>query len=264
MKNKQIISSGLLETYVLGICSAEEAAEVAKAKLVDDAVAHEIDSIEKSFETYAIHHAVAPSPSQKESIFKTIHFSQSIALPKDLQAAPVVSMWKRIAVAACFLLIGSAIANVIFYNKYSEENTKFQGLSSTYQTQQEALASSAAKVETMDNEMAIVQNKYSVPVALNGLQAAPNAAAKVFWIKNTGEVYVAPGNLPKAPAGKQYQLWGIVDGKPVDGGMISTGNVTAHFQKMKSFGKAQAFAITLEDTGGSETPKGEMYVMGTL
>ena len=29
---------------------------------------------------------------------------------------------------------------------------------------------------------------------------------------------VDAGNLPDIPAGKQYQFWAIVDGKPVDGG----------------------------------------------
>jgi len=35
-------------------------------------------------------------------------------------------------------------------------------------------------------------------------------------------------------------------------------------QKMKSFGKAEAFAITLEKEGGNPTPQGKMYVMGKL
>jgi hypothetical protein len=33
---------------------------------------------------------------------------------------------------------------------------------------------------------------------------------------------------------------------------------------MKSFGKAQAFAITLETEGGNRQPKGTMYVMGEI
>ena len=33
---------------------------------------------------------------------------------------------------------------------------------------------------------------------------------------------------------------------------------------MKSFGKAQAFAITLETEGGNPTPKGTMFVMGEI
>ena len=85
-------------------------------------------------------------------------------------------------------------------------------------------------------------------------------------MKNTGEVYIDPSNLPEAPSGKQYQLWAIVDGKPVDGGLIISTKKGDKYQiqKMKTFGKAEAFAVTLETTGGNPTPKGDMYVMGKM
>ncbi len=84
-------------------------------------------------------------------------------------------------------------------------------------------------------------------------------------MRNTGDVYVDPSNLPAVPAGKQYQLWAIVDGKPISGGMISTEKGIYHIQKMKSFGKADAFAITLEKAGGSPAPTmDEMYVISKI
>ena len=84
-------------------------------------------------------------------------------------------------------------------------------------------------------------------------------------MKNTGEVYVDPTNMPTAPAGKQYQLWAFVDGKPVDAGMITSKDGKKYkIQKMKTFGKAQAFAITLETEGGNPQPKGSVYVLGKI
>ncbi|HEV8079376.1 MAG TPA: anti-sigma factor, partial [Chitinophagaceae bacterium] len=70
-----------------------------------------------------------------------------------------------------------------------------------------------------------------------------------------------PTNLPQTPDGKQYQLWAIVDGKPVDAGMISTEKGIYHIQKMKSFGKAEAFAITMEKKGGSPTPTMDQMIV---
>ncbi len=35
-------------------------------------------------------------------------------------------------------------------------------------------------------------------------------------------------------------------------------------QKMKLVANASAFAVTLEKEGGSDTPHGDMYVMGTI
>ncbi|MEO6637902.1 MAG: anti-sigma factor, partial [Ginsengibacter sp.] len=107
----------------------------------------------------------------------------------------------------------------------------------------------------------VMTDKNSKPVVLNGTPHTPEALAKIFWMKNTGDVYIDPSNLPAVPAGKQYQLWAIVDGKPVSGGMISTEKGTYHIQKMKSFGKVDAFAITLEKSGGSPTPTMEEMVV---
>ncbi len=100
----------------------------------------------------------------------------------------------------------------------------------------------------------VAADKYSVPVVLKGTKHSPDALAKIFWMKNTGEVYVDATYLPQPPLGKQYQLWAIVNGEPIDAGMINTPRGTYKIQKMKSFGSAEAFAITRENTGGSTTP----------
>ncbi len=63
---------------------------------------------------------------------------------------------------------------------------------------------------------------------------------------------------------KQYQLWAIVNGKPVDAGTFDMGEGVS-FVKLKTIPKAEAFAITLEKRGGSETPTmNAMFVMGNV
>ena len=53
-----------------------------------------------------------------------------------------------------------------------------------------------------------------------GLEKSPESAVVALWNQQTNQVYLDVQNLPAAPAGKQYQLWGIVDGTPVDMGML--------------------------------------------
>jgi anti-sigma-K factor RskA len=79
-------------------------------------------------------------------------------------------------------------------------------------------------------------------------------------------VFVANVKLPQPPADKQYQLWAIADGKPVDIGMIENEqSFAAVFQKMKDIHNPQAFAITLEKKGGVPSPTmSEMYVLGKI
>lgn len=130
----------------------------------------------------------------------------------------------------------------------------------------EELESQKQVAETMNKDLSVMTDKYSLPVVLKGTPHAPDALAKIFWMKNTGEVYVDPTYLPQAPAGKQYQLWAIVNEKPVSAGIILMSKKGVYrIQKMKSFGKAEAFAITLEKAGGSATPDmKEMYVMAKI
>ena len=113
-------------------------------------------------------------------------------------------------------------------------------------------------------EVAILQNTDFKVIKLLGQKPSPNSKAFIYFDKNKQEVYLSALDLPAAPKGKQYQLWAIVDGKPVDAGMIAG---TANILKMKSFSKPVAFAISLENTGGSTTevgPKGEIFVMGAV
>ena len=164
-----------------------------------------------------------------------------------------------IAAASWLLLAGSIALTWQYRNRMQTAETEKEN------TRNQLLALQSEN-NYMKQDMQVVQSKYSEPVYLKGLEAAPDAAAKIFWMKNTGEVYIDPSNLPETPQGMQYQLWAIVDGQPVDAGMIITtqANKKYRIQKMKSFGKVDAFAVTLETAGGNPTPKGAMFVMGKM
>ncbi|UAY51497.1 anti-sigma factor [Ferruginibacter albus] len=267
MSAQEIISSGLLELYAAGLTSQEESLQVAQWIKQFPEVAAEFNEIQLSIETLAKANAIEPSPSAKEKIFRQIQQSKPAEIislnTSKARTAAIPSYWKWVAAASIILLLGSVALNIMLYGKYDVADNKLQ------QTQQE-LAGAMKEDHEMDKEMSIVHNKFCQPVALHSTQAQYDAAAKIFWIKNTGDVYIDPCNLPAAPDGKQYQLWGIVDGKPVDAGVIIyTGKQAAankyHIQKMKSFGKADAFAITIEKAGGNPTPTMDnMVVMGKL
>ena len=87
----------------------------------------------------------------------------------------------------------------------------------------------------------------------------------VYWNPRHQQVYVDEVVLPVPPAGKQYQLWALEDGKPKDAGMIGVSDGKSGLQKMKNISSAQAFAVTLEPAGGSKAPTLEqLTVMGKI
>ncbi|MFM6924586.1 MAG: anti-sigma factor domain-containing protein [Ferruginibacter sp.] len=266
MNAQEIISSGILELYCTGLTSAAETAEVVQWAQQYPEVAAEIEAIQSGLESYAQAHAVVPNASVKEKLFASIN---------NEKAAPVVHLdatgntsakvysispvWKYAAAASIVLLIGSAILNYTFYNKYQSVNKELASAQTALQEQKEL-------ADNMNQDMGVMTNKNAMPVSLAPMPDVPDAAARIYWMQNTKEVYIDPSNLPKAPAGKQYQFWAIVDGKPVNGGIITTeiNGKTIHVQKMKSFGSAQAFAVSLEDAGPEKPVPTKVKVMGKL
>ena len=260
MNVNDIISSGLLELYVTGAATNEEAVQVLQWAMQYPEVQRELDELQEALENYALSEAVEPGAEIKEKIFSRIQAEpeQQKVVPGNFNRKETVvyslpSYFKWAAAACIILLLGSLVLNYTFYNKYMDANSELE--------KEQQIA------QTMNKDMDVVTDKNALPVVLNGTPHAPDALAKIFWMKNTGDVYVDARNLPEVPAGKQYQLWAIVDGKPVDAGIITieTAKGTYHIQKMRSFGKAQAFAITLEKAGGSPTPTmDQMYVMAKI
>jgi anti-sigma-K factor RskA len=106
----------------------------------------------------------------------------------------------------------------------------------------------------------IENNPAFVKVILKGTENAPDAQATVYWNQSTKEVYLRIQSLEALSQDQQYQLWAIVDGKPVDMGVFD--NDTG-LLKMKTTGKAAAFAVTIEPRGGKASPSLEtMQVLG--
>ncbi len=250
----------------MGLTSAAETAEVAQWAKQYPEVAAEIEAIQSGLENYAQTHAVEPGASVKEKIFAAIKTNAASplvdiktnneAIAKVYAISPV---WKYAAAASIILLVGSLILNYTFYNKYQSANTELATTQSELKQQKDIAAA-------MEGDMGVMKDKNALPVSLAGMPDVADAAARIYWMKNTGDVYIDPSNLPEAPKGKQYQFWAIVDGKPVSGGMINTskGNKTVQIQKMKSFGSAQAFAVSLEDAGPEAPAPTKVMVMGKI
>jgi len=111
------------------------------------------------------------------------------------------------------------------------------------------------------------QNPNIKMASLKGMDASPQSFATVYWDTASHDVFLLANNLPAPPTDKQYQLWALLDGKPVDLGMMEY-NIRQKklLVRMKNVGNAQAFAITLEkmDRPDPSKPGGDMYVMGKL
>jgi outer membrane murein-binding lipoprotein Lpp len=257
VNTEQIISSGLLEAYVMGNTTPIESAQVEQFRLQYPEVNNEILAIEETMEAYAFANAITPSHDIKNKISMALQMPTQTVLPNNISKVVTLSPWRNIAAASIALLIGSAIFNVLYFSKYKNANAK-------YAESEKAIATLNANLSESSNDMNVIRSKYSLPLKLKPDIAPKDADAKIYWLTNTGEIYIDPSNLPATPKGMQYQLWAIVDGKAIDAGLIVSKDGTLKMQKMKTFGKAQAFAVTLEVEGGVIASKEKPYVIVSL
>jgi anti-sigma-K factor RskA len=263
MDSKAYIESGILETYALGMCSEAEAREVEAMCAKHPELKQELTQIEESLFNYALAHSKSPKAETRAKVLNEINkLQQAENNPKQIH----LFYNNRLAIAATLIVFSlSLLGNIFFYAKWKSANQDVIALLSEKQQLAESLNTNKVKYETMKQDMAILTNPDVVKIAMKGVAKSPESLAMIYWNKKSKEVFIELTALPTPQDGKQYQLWAIVDGKPVDAGMISLSGEDTALHRMKDFESAQAFAITLEQEGGSPTPTlTEMYVMGAV
>ncbi|GEP92228.1 Anti-sigma-K factor rskA [Chitinophaga terrae (ex Kim and Jung 2007)] len=277
MDPQHVISSGIIELYTAGIASEKEIKELEAAMAQFPEVAAEVAAYQRAMEAYVQMQSLTPDPQAKSFVFSNLN-NQTIMQENTLTpdpSAPIVSIerpkgarWKWIASVAAVLLLFSLVLNYVFFNRYKifkEYKDKYESL---LLSQNSILSKSnlyKARLEQMQESMNVIQDPKVLKVTMPGTKAFPTALATVFWNRESQQVYLKVNNLPEPAADKQYQLWAIVDGKPVDMGVFEMGDTVNLLQKMKITGKAQMFAVTLEKKGGAASPTMEqMYVAGKI
>ncbi len=260
MDIKAYIESGVIESYVLGMADAQEAAELEQMAAQYPEVQQAIDAFEASLEQQALASAVAPPAHVKEALFTTL----DPEFKKGERKASVVAFgWSRwVAAASVILLVASAALNVYFYNQFKSSSTAYQALLIEKNSLIAENQNMQTKALDLYNNMQMMTDPAMIKVSMQGVAGKENSLATVFWDSKSKDVYLLPNKLPQAAEGKQYQLWAIVDGKPVDAGVM---DACTGLCKMKNIPAAAAFAITLEKKGGSPTPSmDQMYVLGKV
>lgn len=272
MSTQEFISSGILEAYVTGAATDAERAQVEAMAAQHPEVKTELQAIEDAMNAYVLKHAVEPPARLRDKIMDAIASTPTRASSgdgeiKEYRIGPRTEEKKdyrytRIyAIAASLLLLLSLPASIFMYMRMKTDEGKITAMAKQQQDMAKSMNDSAIAYQGMRNKIYVLTDPMFKMIPLKGMAAAPGAKAMACWCPGSKELYFEPEKLPEPPKGMQYQLWAIVDGKPVDAGMVK---MEAGMQKMKLIANASAFAVTLEKAGGSPTPHGDTYVMGTI
>lgn len=254
MNVQEYISSGIVESYVLGLASDEERREFEQACAQYPEVLNARTAFELALEKQALENAVQPEEGLKEKILSGLHTEQKvIALPQRPQQK--INWWKLSAAACLALLAGSLYWISVLADKNNRLNNQYK--------------ETMARLDGFEKDFEIMKNRESVKMAsMPGQPASPGSYTTVYWDTASHDVYLLISNLPRPAKDKQYQLWAFIDGKPVDAGLIDNDYFFAGQKRLlikaKNAQHAEAFAITLEkkDRTDISQPGGDVYVMG--
>jgi anti-sigma-K factor RskA len=267
---QEYILSGIVETCVLGLASPEDSAEFERMCAAHAEVRDARNSFELQLEETLQQQKVEPPRELKSRIFSEIGMEKDDPVHRNVQRKPAlvprIGFAKYVAAAALMLLAGSVLLNLYLLNQYKKSIAQYKDLVATQSQVASANQVLQTRLETYQNALSLMQNPQMEVVKMPAVPSSPVQAsmATVYWNTESKAVYLLVNQLPKPVADKQYQLWAIVDGKPVDAGIFDLQDGVS-FIKLKTIPKAEAFAITLEKRGGSASPTMEaMYVMGKV
>lgn len=270
MNIKEYIQSGIIESYVLGLADAEERAELEQLSMQYPEIGKAIQAFEEELETSARRTALPVNPDIKADLFDQLGLKLNEEPSSGTEATKVIQLEsggktpfiKYLAAASVILFVISAAFNIYTYNKYKDLEAENRQLALQRDQLYANNNTMQTKLDELDKNMQLITGPDMIKVALSGVAGKESSQAVVYWNKNNKDVYLIAKALPQAPKGKQYQLWALMDGKPIDAGVLGDCNTVC---KLKNIQNAQAFAITLENEGGSPTPNLEqLYVMGKI
>ena len=273
MNTEDFISSGIMEAYVMGATTDAESQQVLDMAARYPEIKAELEAIENAMNAYALKHSIEPPSYLKEKVLAKItgehKESGDSSNHKEFKIGPQSgnkNTPKRygniFAIAASLALLVSLPLNIYLYSKVSSNESKISAMNVAQKQLSKAMLDSAAAYQGIRNELYVLTDPMFKMVKLSGQKATPDAKAMVCWCPDSKELYFSSQKLPSTPKGMQYELWAIVDGKPVNAGMVNMD--TIGMQKMKLIANATAFAVTLEKEGGSDMPHGDMVVMGAI
>jgi anti-sigma-K factor RskA len=257
---EEYISSGILETYAMGELTGQELAR-AEANLKQyPELRSELAKIEETLEAMMVRLAVSPPAVVKDKLMVTVaNHGREVKMD-----TPVVMLWRYAAAASIIIALGTTYMAYDYHGRWKDSVLALNELIGKNQQIADDYNRVNNRLDKVENDLRVIDNPAFTKVVMKGTPNAPQAMASVYWNEQTKEVFLSIQNLRELSQEQQYQLWAIIDGKPVDAGVFDTG--LAGLQKMHTISKgATTFAVTIEPRGGKDAPSLEtMQVAGAV
>ncbi|MCK0191195.1 anti-sigma factor [Arenibacter sp. F20364] len=258
MDTKEYISSGILELYVAGTLSELENLEVYLNAEKYPEIKKEIEDIEASVLS------LTKSVSTGTKGFGDIQNRMArtgVAITEPIKRK--VSWTAYLGWAASLLFLAGLIW---LYQKNDQLKLDLKVVTTENKVMEQQIADSQNSLEKTEDLLKTIRDKNITVVALGGQTASPTSYAKAYWNKQEKKVFIDAQGLPDPPDGFVYQVWSLkLDPlTPTSMGLLE--DFVEDDNKVFALAnpnESEAFGITLEPAGGSDSPNLEqLYTLG--
>lgn len=276
MDIRSYIASGILEDYAQGTVSDQERREVQCLSKIYPEIREALDLVERDMERFAGAYAKKAPAGLRDKILGEVrkHGQDApdasnastgggeafVASAKTAQApeAKVLDLKQTQAPAEAApqrgtFPLGWAAAAAVFLAfglwQFAENSANRDRLVALEVEQSKVVE----QVDDLHSQLAEAFDPAVKKVVLQGVGAQADAQLALLWNTETGQVRIDPAVLPALPDDLQYQLWVLVDGNPVDMGVLPKDAADILFAERQTL-MGQTFAITAEPLGGKERP----------
>lgn len=260
MNIQEYINSGILELYVYGALTEEESAEVSRVLQQYPQVKAEVEEIEAAL----LNLSAAAAPNNPAFLINAIKSKLSNTATnqpvKRRSNLPAYIGWA----ASILLLVGL----FLMFNKNRELRESLQAAQAQKAQIETQIVQLRTETQKAEEILSILRDKNIIRVPLAGQEVAPDAFAAVYWDPNSNKTYIDAKELPAPPQGMVYQVWSL----QLDPLTPTSIGLLGDFEQeddlifeLPNTNPSEAFGITLEPAGGSETPTMEqLYTLGVV
>lgn len=264
MDIKAYIESGILELYVAGTLSEKENKEVYALMQQYPEVLQEVFDIEAAMVK------LTASTSQRDNYHILQYIKQTLGFGNDDSKVISIAKPKYNWLAYSGWAASIVLAAGLFWAMNQNKQLKYEV--QTAEIQQSILemqiADAKNSLEDANTLISVLRDENITEVPLAGQGDFASTYAKVYWDKNTQRIFLDAQGLPEPPPGKVYQVWSLKLNPLTPTSLGTIDSFTTDENKIfeiENLNESEAFGITLEPAGGSETPTMEqLYTLGVV
>jgi anti-sigma-K factor RskA len=267
MSNEELISSGELELYVAGLLSDERNKEISDLIASNKDIKKEVEDIEKVVMRLASESTLTKDHDFSEVLKKIV--TDRVSDDPKVLSLDTSAKKKSFSISTIAGWAAAAVFLILFGIQFQSNNEISQNLNANIEEREslkDSLQKQTFELNYKENVLATITSESTNIVELAGQEISPSSKVKVFWDTESNKVVIDAKSLPKTPDGMVYQVWSLkLDPlTPTSIGLLDGYDTSNSLFVLDNSNSSEAFGITLEPAGGSETPTLEkLFVLGT-